>query len=174
VPSLTVNEYVLVTDGVAVGFCALVEDNAGPLHVNTVALPDGFAVRVIVAPLHITPLFIGAATGFDLTVTAVVYTVEGTQPDAAVPLVTVNEYVLVTVGVAVGLASVEEERFGPLHEYTVVLPPGFAVSVTVPPSHIGPLFVGAAVGVALTVTVVVYIVVGAQPGEAVPSETVNE
>jgi hypothetical protein len=51
-----------------------------------------------------------------LTVTVVVYIVDGEQPDAAVPFVTVNEYVLVTVGVAVGLATVDEDRLGPLHE----------------------------------------------------------
>jgi hypothetical protein len=63
--------------------------------------------------------------------------------------------VLVTVGVAVGLAAVDEDRLGPLHAYVFALPPGFAVSATVPPLHIGLLFVGAAVGVEFTVTDVV-------------------
>jgi hypothetical protein len=54
------------------------------------------------------------------------------------------------------------------------LPPGFAVSATVPPLHIGLLFAGAAVGVLLTVTVVVYIVDGPQPGLPLPSLTVSE
>ncbi len=55
-----------------------------------------------------------------------------------------------------------------------MLPPGLAVSVTVPPLQIGPLFVGAAVGVVLTVTDVVYTVDGAQPGWLEPSVTVSE
>jgi hypothetical protein len=56
-----------------------------------VVLPPGFAVSVTVPPLHIGLLFVGAAVGVELTVTLVVYTVPGTQPDAAVPFVTVNE-----------------------------------------------------------------------------------
>jgi hypothetical protein len=63
--------------------------------------------------------------------------------------------VAVAVGVAVGFATVAEDRFDPLHVYLVVLPPGFAVSVTVPLLQIGPLLVGPAVGVAFTETVVV-------------------
>ena len=54
-----------------------------------------------------------------------------------------------------------------------MLPPGWAVNVTVPVIHIGPLFVGAAVGAALTVTVVVVTVDGLQP-DAAPLLTVNE
>lgn len=38
-----------------------------------------------------------------------------------------------------------------------------AFNVTVPPTHMGPLFVGAATGVALTVTTVVYMVDGLHP-----------
>jgi hypothetical protein len=62
---------------------------------------------------------------------------------------------LVTVGVAVGLATTVEDRLGPLQEYVFALPPGLAVSATVPPLHIGLLFVGAAVGAEFTVTDVV-------------------
>lgn len=64
---------------------------------------------------------------------------------------------LVTVGVAVGLAAVVDVKLGPLHAYTSVpVPPvALAVSVTVPPLHIGPLLVGAAVGTAFTVAIVV-------------------
>jgi hypothetical protein len=47
-----------------------------------------------------------------------------------------------------------------------------AFKVTVPPSHIGLVFVGAAVGTAFTVTVVVYTVDGLQPLPA--ALTVNE
>jgi hypothetical protein len=72
--------------------------------------------------------------------------------------------VLVTVGVAVGLAPVVAARFAPLHAYkTVPVPPvPPPVRVRVPPLHIGPLLVGAAVGTASTVTVVVYTVAGVQ------------
>ena len=117
---------------------------------------------------------VGAAVGVGRTVTDVVYTVVGVQPASLVPLVTVSEYTDVTVGVAVGLATVVDDNDGPLHEYVVVLPPGLAVNVTVPPLQIGPLFVGAAVGVVFTVTEVVYTVAGAQPGCVEPSVTVSE
>lgn len=53
-----------------------------------------------------------------------------------------------------------------------MLPPGFAVSVTVPPLHIGPLLVGLAVGVWFTVAVVVNTTT--QPGCVVPFDTVME
>ena len=59
----------LVTVGVAVGFTAVVEDNAAPLHVKLVAPPPGLAVSVIVPPAHIGPLFVGAAVGVGFTVT---------------------------------------------------------------------------------------------------------
>jgi hypothetical protein len=117
---------------------------------------------------------VGAAVGVGRTVTDVVYTVVGVQPASLVPLVTVSEYTDVTLGVAVGLATVVDDNDGPLHEYVDVLPPGLAVNVTVPPLHIGPLFVGAAVGVAFTVTEVVYTVAGEQPGCVEPSVTVSE
>lgn len=44
------------------------------------------------------------------------------------------------------------------------MPVGFAVSVAVPVTQSGPLFVGPAVGGRFTVTVVVYTVIGLQPG----------
>jgi hypothetical protein len=73
--------------------------------------------------------------------------------------------VLVTVGLAVGLAPVVAARFAPLHAYTSVpVPPvPLPVSVSVPPLQIGPLLVGAAVGAASTVADVVYTVAGLQP-----------
>ena len=43
-------------------------------------------------------------------------------------------------------------------------PEGLAVSVTVPPIQIGPLLVGAAVGVGFTVIVVVAVAVHPDPG----------
>lgn len=42
-------------------------------------------------------------------------------------------------------------------------PDGFALKVAVPPIHIGPLLVGAATGIGLTDTIVVYMVAGLQP-----------
>ena len=54
-----------------------------------------------------------------------------------------------------------------------MLPPGLAVSVALPPIHIGLLLVGAATGVGLTLTVVTYTVDGLQP-DAGPLLTVNE
>ncbi len=60
----------------------------------------------------------------------------------------------------------------PCHNHAVVLAFDTAFKVTVPPSHIGLVFVGAAVGTAFTVTVVVYTVDGLQPLPA--ALTVNE
>ena len=143
----------LVTVGVAVGLASVVDDKDGPLHAYTVAVADGLVVRVTVPPTHIGPLFVGAAVGVGLTLTSVVYIVAGLQPDPA-PLLTVSEYVVVTVGVAVGLASVAEDKLAPLQEYIEAPPDGFANKLTVPPLQIVPLFVGAAVGDGLTVTTV--------------------
>ena len=81
---------------------------------------------------------------------------------------------VVVVGVAVGLATVAEDKSGPDQLYTEAPPAGLAVSVTVPPLHIGPLLVGAAVGVEFTVTDVVYTVDGLQPEWPLPSLTVSE
>ena len=162
----------LVTVGVAVGFCAVVELRLLPLHTNEVAPPAEFAVKLTVPPLQIGPSLDGAAVGVGLTVTVVVYTVTGAQPDALM-LLTVSEYVLVTVGVAVGFCAVVELRLLPLHTNDVAPPAGLAVRLTVPPLQIGPSFEGAAVGVGLTVTVVVYTVTGAQP-DALILLTVNE
>lgn len=166
--ALTTREYVLVIVGVAVGFCAVVDDRLGPDHVNIVAVPpDGFASSDVVPPTQI-----GCAEGDALetvfTVTAVTYTVDGLQPDAA-PLLTVNEYVLVIVGDTTGFCAAEVNPPGPVHEKIVAPPEGVAVSVTVP-TQIGPLFVGAADGIGFTVTIVVNTVVGKQPALL----TVNE
>ena len=62
----------------------------------------------------------------------------------------------------------------PLQLYALAPPLPLAVSTDVPPLQIVPLLVGAATGVAFTVTVVVYIVDGAQPLSVVPSLTVSE
>jgi hypothetical protein len=116
VPFVTESEYTLVTVGVAVGLATEVDERPGPLQLYVVAPPAGFAVSVAVPPLHIGPLFVGAAVGVVLTVTDVVYTVDGLQPGFPEPSVTVNEYTVVTVGVAVGLAIVFEDNELPLHE----------------------------------------------------------
>ena len=115
----------------------------------------------------------GAAVGIAFTVTLVVYTVAGAQPGLPLPSLTVSEYTEVAVGVAVGFCVVVEDKPGPLHEYTVAPPDGLASNDTVPPAHMVPLFAGAAMGVAFTVTLVVYTVAGLQPGLPLPSLTVR-
>jgi hypothetical protein len=91
-----------------------------------------------------------------------------------VPSLTVNEYTPVTVGVAVGFCKADAKDAGPLHEYVFAPPDGLALKATVPPIQIYPLLDGAAIGVDLTVTLVVYMVAGAQPGWVLPSLTVSE
>ena len=74
--------------------------------------PEGVELNVFDAPIHIAKVPV-IAVGKGLTVTVVVYTVD---VQADVPeLLTVNEYVLVVVGVTVGLATVEVNPDGPLH-----------------------------------------------------------
>jgi hypothetical protein len=131
------------------------------------------ALKVAVPPTHIGPLFEGAAVGVIFTVTDVVYTVAGLQPGWLLPSLTVRLYTPVTVGVAVGLAVVEDDNEVPLQLYTEAPPAPLALRFTVPPTHIGPLLVGAAVGVAFTATDVVYTVAGLQPASVVPSLTVR-
>ena len=53
------------------------------------------------------------------------------------------------------MEAVVDDNDGPLHEYILAPPDGLAVRVTVPPTQIGPLLVGAAAGDGLTVTLVV-------------------
>ena len=93
----------------------------------------------------------------------------GLQPDAA-PLLTVNEYVLVTVGVAVAIAVNAVYPPGPVQEKAVAPPTGVAVKVTVPVPQRGPLFITVAVGIGFTLTVVSDTVLGKQPALL----TVNE
>jgi hypothetical protein len=67
------------------------------------------------------------------------------------------------VGVAVGFCNEDVKPEGPLHDHDVASLE-FADRVTVPPTQIGPLFVAPVDdGTGLTVTVVVYTVVGKQP-----------
>ena len=105
----------VVVVGVAVGFCAVVDDRLAPLQVYTDAPLAGLAVSVTVPPTQIEPLLAGAAVGMPLTVTEVVYTVLGAQPGASVPLLTVSEYTVVAVGIAVGFCAVVDDRLAPLH-----------------------------------------------------------
>jgi len=72
-----------------------------------------------------------------------------------VPLVTVREYMLAVTGVALGFAAVFDDKFEPLHKYTLAPPPPFAARFTVPPTHIGPSLAGDAVGVGAMVTTAV-------------------
>ena len=153
VPFVTVSEYMLVVVGVAVVVVPDVEPLIlGPLHAYVVVLPLPLAFSVTVPPLHIYPLFDGAAVGVEFTVTFVVYTVAGLQPGLPLPSDTVNEYTKVDVGVAVVFCVIFENRPGPLQLNDVVLTPGFADKFTVPPLHIGPLLLGAADGTGLIVT----------------------
>ena len=69
------------------GFCAVVDDNEGPLHVYTVAPPDGLAESVAVPPEQSGPLLVGDAVGFGFMVALVVYDMEHPAP---VPLLTVT------------------------------------------------------------------------------------
>ena len=78
-----------------------------------------------------------------------------------------------TVGVAVGFCTVDDDKFAPLQLYAETLTEGVAVRVTVPPAHIGPLLLTVTVGIAFTITVVVYTVAGLQP-DAPPLLTVKE
>jgi hypothetical protein len=67
------------------------------------------------------------------------------------------------VGVAVGFCKDEVKPEGPLHDHEVASLE-LADRVTVPPTQIGPLLVAPVDdGIGLTVTVVVYTVVGEQP-----------
>jgi len=63
---------------------------SAPVQFHIVAL-DELALSVAVPPTQIAPLLVEPLDkGVGLTVTTVVYTVEGAQPEA-VPLLTVNE-----------------------------------------------------------------------------------
>jgi hypothetical protein len=99
--------------------------------------------------------------GAAFTVTVVVYTVDGLQP---LPLLlNVNEYVVVAVGLITGFCAVDEDPSDPVHNHDVALLE-FEFKLTVPPLHIGPLFVAPVEpGTAFTVTVVVYTFDGLHP-----------
>ena len=70
-------------------------------------------------------------------------------------LLTVSEYVPVTVGVAVGFCNADVKPLGPDHDHEVASLE-LALNVVVPPTHIGPLFVTPDdVGTGFTLTVVI-------------------
>ena len=67
------------------------------------------------------------------------------------------------VGLITGLCAAEVDPSDPVHDHAVALLE-LSFNVTVPPLHIGPLFVAPVdVGSVITVTVVVYTVDGLQP-----------
>ena len=67
------------------------------------------------------------------------------------------------VGLITGLCAAEVDPSDPVHDHAVALLE-LSFNVTVPPLHIGPLFVAPVdVGTVFTVTVVVYTVDGLQP-----------
>ena len=120
-----------------------------------------FALRVDEPPAHIAPLFVTPVDdGTGLTVTVVVYTVDGLHPLPV--LLSVNENVVVTLGVTLGFGS-DELKPGPVHDHEVALLE-LAFSVADVPVHTTPLFVAPVDdGTGFTVTVVVYTVDGLQP-----------
>ena len=77
---LTISEYVVVTVGVAVGFCKLEVKPSDPTQLHAVALLE-CALKLTIPPLQIRPLFVAPLDiGRGLTVTVVRYTVPGLQP----------------------------------------------------------------------------------------------
>ena len=171
---VTVTEYTVVpvTVGIAVVVAALGEPlMPGPVHayVFEPTVPVAFAIRFTVPPRHIGPVLVGAAVGTGFTLTFVVYAVPELHPEAV--FVTITEYTVapVTVGIAVVVAVLREPVIpGPVHEnvFEPTAPVAFAIRFTVPPRHIGPLLVGAAVGTGFTLTLVVYAVPELHPEAA--------
>ena len=109
-------------------------------------------VNVVVEPEQIEtepPI----ADGIGFAITVVVYIIDGLHPGNPLPFVTVREYTVVTVGVAIGFWAVVEANPGPLQLYSFAPPNGFANRFTVLPAQIGPLFVGTAKGNEFTITV---------------------
>ena len=128
-------EFMVATDEV------LLDQIPPPEHTKVVDVP----VQTVVPPL--------IPDGLAFTVTVVVYIVDGLHPANPLPFVTVSEYTVVTVGVAVGFWAVFEDKSDPLQLYLLAPPPGFAYKLTVPPTQIEPLLVGTAKGNEFTITV---------------------
>ena len=143
----------MVTVGVAVGFCKVEVKPSVPDQLHAVALLE-LELRVTVPPKQTVPLFVAPLDdGTGLTVTDVVYTVAGVQPLPT--LLTVSEYVVVAVGLITGFCALDVVPLEPVHDHAVALLE-LALSVTVPPLQIGPLFVAPVEdGTRFTVTTVV-------------------
>jgi hypothetical protein len=78
--ALTVSEYTVVEEGVAIGFCRLEVNPSDPDQDQLVASLE-LALNLTVSPLQIGPLLIiPEEDGIGLTVTMVIYTVAGEQP----------------------------------------------------------------------------------------------
>jgi len=136
--SVTVTMYVVVTVGLAVGLAAVDELNpVDGLHTYVYGLVPPVAVGdppiVVLVPLQIVLSEPASATGRACNVTVTVSDAE--QPFASV---TVTMYVVVEVGLAVGLAAVDElNPVDGLHAYVYGLVPPVAVGLppiaTLPP-----------------------------------------
>ena len=140
---MTVKEYVDVTEGVAVGFCALVDNKLFPDHIKTLVFAPGVAVSVTVVATHIGPLFTGAADGLAFTLTVLT----ALQDPIIYEMVVVPTLAPVNVPSVPIVATVVNEL---LH----VPPPIPSVNCVIPPVQtvVMPLI---ADGVVFTVTVAV-------------------
>ena len=136
-----------------VGFCKVDVKLLGPVQ-TYVAPVTSVAVRFKVLPAHIGPLFPAVgAVGIALTVAVVVPAVLVHPLTVAM---TLYSPVAAVVALAiVGFCKVDVKLLGPVQTYVAPVT-SVAVRFKVLPAHIGPLFpaVGA-VGIALTVAVVV-------------------
>ena len=131
------------------------------------------AFSVAVLPAQTGPLLPGPVDEAGIfTVTLVIYTSDELHP--VVELFIVNRYIDVVAGAIVGFCRVELYPPGPIHDQDVAFVE-FALSVTVPPAHTGPLLVGPAeLGTGFTTSVVVYMLdeLHALPGLLTTSEYV--
>ena len=99
----------------------------GPDHEYDVTFAAPTAVRSSVEVAHIGLLFVAPVrNGTALTVTDTLYWVVGAQPGCVLPSDTVNVYMPVAIGVAVGLVAVVEDNAAPAQVNCVAPPDGFA------------------------------------------------
>jgi hypothetical protein len=106
-------------------------------------------------PAHDGLLLVGVADGVGLIVTLVTAVAIQPEPGVLTVIRYTPAFAVVTLLIK-GFAIVEVKPVGPTHD-NVIVPVAVALAnkLTVPPVHTGLLFVGAAVGTGLTVTVVV-------------------
>jgi hypothetical protein len=150
---VTVRVYIPAIANVALadtgGLLNVLVNPFGPVH-EYVVIPAGPPVRLRALPAHTGPLLIAVARGKTLIITVVVAVL--IHPLA---LFTIRVYIPAIAKVALadtgGLLNVLVNPFGPVHEY-VVIPAGPPVRLRALPAHTGPLFIAAAIGNALTVT----------------------